>query len=69
MGKTLKQVQRSNYIAICKGYNLACSRVAEALPETTVNFVHYSLELQSAKGWEHIPKSWCTNAFITKQGE
>ena len=67
-GMTIKQSQRARYLNLCRAYNRACRRVEEALPETTVNFVHFSLVLHAAKGWDGIPKYWCSNAFICKQG-
>ena len=63
-GMTIKQSERTRYIKLCQEYNRAKTK----LPECTEDFVVLSLRIHAAKGWDGIPKYWCSNAFICKQG-
>lgn len=63
-GMTIKQSERTRYINLCREYN----RSKTKLPESTKDFIVLSVRIHAAKGWDGIPKYWCSNAFICKQG-
>lgn len=66
MSRTNRQLERGMYRSLCRIYN----RLEAELPDkqSQSDFVLASVSLHAAKGWDYIPKSWGTAAFIKQQG-